>query len=167
MVNVTYWIYIAVEDEKIHDMLSCGMGKIYKEKQTRTEAGGDKIKFTIQVFLFYITERKSQENTWRGCIILPNRSWIHRTLETGRKRWCFGVELYLRQNTCFSHWIVCCDWVGGHKVRHFLHRFALFAGISPPFLRRQVLLEKVQSLPNRIDWSWWWRSRHIWRPVQE
>ena len=30
MLNVNYWIYISVEGEKMHDMVSCGVGNSYK-----------------------------------------------------------------------------------------------------------------------------------------
>ena len=56
---MSYWVYIAVEGEKIDDMMKCGMGEVYREQQTRKEGGGEKVKFTIKVRYFLFRKRKS------------------------------------------------------------------------------------------------------------
>ena len=64
MINVTYWIYVAKDDDIIHDMLSCGIGKVYKKKEVKKEAGGDKIKFRIKVNNCIFIEIKAFVDSW-------------------------------------------------------------------------------------------------------
>ena len=47
MINVTYWLYMVVEDEKNNEVMSCGMGNAYKEKLTRNQTEGGTIKWKI------------------------------------------------------------------------------------------------------------------------